>query len=83
MSNFKVIVVGGVIVGVAAAPVIGKDANGMVNDLAKYTGLIANATSSGSVVTQMYQSFETHDGSGKTVEAPARPIRPVVRYRLS
>jgi hypothetical protein len=84
MSNFKVTVIGGVIVSVASAPLLGKDATGMVQDLGKYTGLIANAaaTTTSDVVFMSTVRFELQDGSGKTVEAPARPIKPVHHYRL-
>jgi hypothetical protein len=84
MSIFKVSVIGGVIVGVTTAPLLGKDATGMAHDLGKYTGLIASATSTSATAGQVHITllFEAHDGSGKTFEAPVRPIKPVTRYRL-
>jgi hypothetical protein len=78
--DFKKPAIGTLIFGVASAPLLGKDANGMVNDLGKYTGLIASANSATSIGPIMMASveFQLNDGSGKTVEAPARPVKPVV-----
>ncbi len=83
MSNFKKGTAITLSVSIVAAPALGKDATGMVKDLGKYTGLIiaaASTASAGQVYT--YQSFAAHDGSGKTFEEPAKPIKPGRIYRL-